>query len=64
MKEAFRIFDRNRNGYIEALEMKVVLTSLGQSLSKAEFEEFWAEADSNGDGKIDYEEFIKMMMQY
>merc|ERR1711993_35704 len=37
LKEAFRIFDRNRNGYIEALEMKAVTTTLGQALSDEEF---------------------------
>merc|ERR1711893_96789 len=64
LKEAFKIFDKNRNGYIEAKELKSVTTTLGEKLSEAEFLEFWAEADVNNDGKLDYNEFIKMMTQY
>ena len=64
LKEAFKIFDKNRNGYIEAKELKSVTTHLGQMLSEEEFMEFWAEADVNNDGKLDYNEFINMMMQY
>ena len=64
MKEAFKIFDKNRNGFIEAKELKEVTTSLGQFLTEEEFEEFWLEADCNNDGKLDYNEFIKIMMQY
>ena len=64
LKEAFKIFDKNKNGYIEAKELKAVTTTLGQSLSNEEFEAFWKEADINGDGKLDYEEFIKIMSQY
>jgi len=64
LKEAFKIFDKNRNGYIEAKELKAVTTTLGQSLTNEEFESFWKEADVNGDGKLDYEEFIKIMSQY
>jgi len=64
LKEAFKIFDKNRNGYIEAKELKAVTTTLGQALSDEEFCEFWNEADANSDGKLDYEEFIKMMLQY
>ena len=64
LKEAFKIFDKNRNGYIEAKELRAVTTTLGQTLSDEEFNEFWREADRNHDGKLDYEEFIKMMLQY
>lgn len=64
LKEAFKIFDKNRNGYIEAKELKSVTTTLGQTLTEEEFAEFWKEADKNHDGKLDYEEFIKMMTQY
>ena len=64
LKEAFKIFDKNRNGYIEAKELKAVTTTLGASLTDEEFDEFWKEADVNQDGKLDYEEFIKIMSQY
>merc|ERR1712170_37790 len=49
LKEAFKIFDKNKNGYIEAKELKSVTTTLGSMLT---------------DGKLDYEEFIKIMSQY
>jgi Ca2+-binding protein (EF-Hand superfamily) len=61
LKEAFRIFDKNKNGYIEVKELKNVTTMLGQKLTDDEFEEFWKEADVNHDGKLDYNEFVKAM---
>ncbi|TRY79978.1 hypothetical protein TCAL_07547 [Tigriopus californicus] len=62
IKEAFKIFDRDGNGYIDAKELKMVVTRMGEALTAAEAEEFMQEADINGDGKLDYEEFLKMMM--
>ena len=56
--------DRNGNGYIEVKELKTMTTTLGQQLTEEEFQDFWNEADLNNDGKLDYEEFIKMMSQY
>ena len=64
LKEAFKIFDKNGNGYIEAKELKSVTTTLGSMLTEEEFDAFWEEADVNHDGKLDYEEFIKIMSQY
>ena len=64
LKEAFKIFDKNKNGYIEAKELRSVTTTLGQRLTDEEFQEFWNEADQNGDGKLDYNEFINIMLQY
>lgn len=64
LKEAFKIFDRNKNGQIETVELKNVLNMMGQSLTDEEFEMFWREADLNNDGKLDYDEFIKIMTSY
>ena len=61
LREAFKIFDRDKSGYIDGKEIIAVTTTLGQALSKEELDAFMAEADLDGDGKLDYNEFVKMM---
>lgn len=51
------------NGFIDAKELKDVVTRMGEVLTSAEADEFMREADSDGDGKLDYNEFVKMMLQ-
>ena len=60
--EAFKVFDRDGNGLIDAAELKYVLTNLGEKLTDEEVDEMLREADIDGDGQINYEEFVKMMM--
>ena len=38
------------------------LASLGEELTKEEVQELIIEADTDGDGQIDYAEFAKLMM--
>jgi len=61
LKEAFKIFDRDGNGYIDAAELKKVVTQYGARLSLEEAEELLHEADLDGDGKLNYHEFVQMM---
>jgi calmodulin len=61
LREAFRIFDKDHSGYIEAKEIIAVTTTLGQALSRDELEQFMSEADLDGDGRLNYEEFVKIM---
>ena len=44
-REAFKIFDRDKDGYIDMKELKKVTTMLGSMLTKEEVDEFMAEAD-------------------
>jgi calmodulin len=62
IREAFLLFDNDGNGFISATELRHVMTSLGETLTDEEVEELMSEADSNGDGQIDYDEFVKLMM--
>jgi len=64
LREAFKIFDRDRDGFIDMKELKKVTTMLGQQLTKEEVEDFMKEADVDGNGKLDYDEFVKMLLSY
>ena len=61
LREAFRIFDKDKSGYIDGKEIIEITGTLGQALTDEELEAFMAEADLDGDGKLDYNEFVQMM---
>ena len=62
IREAFKVFDKNGNGLISAVELRHVMTNLGEKLSEEEVEEMLQEAVIDTDGNINYNDFIKMMM--
>ena len=59
---AFTVFDRDGDGLITAEELKLTMNNLGEPLTRAEVTSMIAEADLDGDGKINYTEF-QMMIQ-
>eukprot|EP00105_Crassostrea_gigas_P000871 XP_011412831.1 PREDICTED: calmodulin-A-like [Crassostrea gigas] len=61
MMEAFKLFDKDGSGKIDADELKEAMMRLGDKLSKEEAEDMIKTADLDKDGKIDYIEFIRMM---
>nr|AAC68891.1 VU91C calmodulin [synthetic construct] len=60
--EAFRVFDKDGNGFISAAELRHVMTNLGEKLTDEEVDEMIREADVDGDGQVNYEEFVQVMM--
>ena len=60
--EAFRSFDVDGSGYLVREELVEALTSMGDGPVDVETVNAWiAEADVDGDGKINLKEFISMM---
>jgi len=61
IKEAFFIFDADGSGSISTDEFREVMTSQGAMLSSSECNEIISEADRDGDGEIDLEEFVNLL---
>jgi calmodulin len=62
LKEAFKVFDKDQDGLISAAELRHVMTSLGEKLTDEEVDEMIKEADVDGDGQVNYEDFARMML--
>jgi calmodulin len=61
IKQAFQLFDNDGNGYISTSELRQVMATLGENPTDQEVAELMQEADENGDGQIDFQEFVKLM---
>ena len=52
------MFDRDKNGYISADELRHQVTTVGDKLTQEEVTDLLCVADQNGDGFIDYREVL------
>ncbi|CAF3607320.1 unnamed protein product [Rotaria sordida] len=56
--QVFKVFDKNRDGFIDKDELYDMLSRLGEHLTEEDIKEMIAEADClDHDGKVSYEEF-------
>ncbi|KAI4335681.1 hypothetical protein L6164_014307 [Bauhinia variegata] len=64
LKEAFDIFDENKDGVISVEELALVLNSLGLREGKEieDCKEMIRKVDMDGDGMVNFNEFKRMMM--
>ncbi|KAK6122275.1 hypothetical protein DH2020_043989 [Rehmannia glutinosa] len=63
LKDAFQVFDIDKNGSISAEELQDVLKSLGEECTLAECRKMISGVDADGNGTISFDEFKVMMMK-
>ncbi len=59
--KAFRLFDADNKGKISFKDLKRVARELGEKLTDEELQEMIDEADRDGDGEVNEEEFLRIM---
>ena len=60
--KAFKVFDKEGNGLININELKHIMLTVGNNLSESEINDMLTEADTDMDGYINYEEFIRSIV--
>lgn len=64
LRSAFTLFDVNRDGRIAASELMSVLEFLRIQTSREEVDQMIRDADADGNGTVDFDEFLQMMQRY
>ena len=60
-RDAFKTFDTDEDGYLSLKEVSDLLISLGTPVSEDELREMTNEVDIEGNGTVDFKEFIQLM---
>ena len=59
--QAFKLFDKNGDGFIDISELKEAMATLQLEQDPAKVEQLFKDLDKNGDGTIDYVEFGRLL---
>merc|ERR1711998_507316 len=59
--KGFKLFDEDETGKVSFKNLKRVAKELGESMGDDELQEMIDEADTDGDGEINEEEFLRIM---
>ena len=60
LREAFKLFDADGDGMIDADELKTLITKVGGEMADAEAKALIHAADKDGNEGIDFEEFAQL----
>ena len=61
--EAFRVFDRDENGLISLNELRVIFTTLGETIGTEEVNSVLEQVQVDDNGKVKYAEFVKLILK-
>jgi len=61
LEAAFKVFDKDNNGFITCEELKYTLCNLGEVMTEEEVTMMIQEADTDNNGVVNYQEFVKLM---
>ncbi|KAJ9591707.1 hypothetical protein L9F63_001735 [Diploptera punctata] len=61
LREAFRLYDKEGNGYIPTSCLREILRELDEQLTPDELDMMIEEIDADGSGTVDFDEFMEMM---
>jgi calcium-binding protein CML len=62
LRDAFKVLDKDNTGFVSVADLRHILTSIGEKLEVAEFDEWIREVDVGSDGRIRYDDFITRMV--
>merc|ERR1712025_402668 len=62
LKETFRIYDKDGQGFITNEILKDILREIDSTLTEEDLDHIVEEVDEDGSGTMDFEEFQEMMM--
>jgi len=61
LKDAFRLYDKDGQGFITTKTLKEILHEIDEGLSDADLDGIIEEVDEDGSGTVDFDEFMEMM---
>merc|ERR1719260_335365 len=62
LKEAFRIYDKEGQGFITTDVLKEILREIDTTLTESDLDNIIEEVDEDASGTLDFDEFQEMMM--
>ncbi|XP_019881816.1 calcium-binding protein E63-1 isoform X2 [Aethina tumida] len=61
LKAAFQVFDMDNDGFITRDELRIAMEMIGETVTEEQLTQFIVIADTDKDGRINYEEFSKLL---